>query len=590
MPDSERTLGRNALTQDDTAADRPSPQLSDQPHVASAANDPGAVARPPRRRLTPLGAALLGLLAVALVAALAFLSPTLAATLIVAVVAVALTWRAPLIVLCLLPLAVAFGSLATQGVGGLHVGPTDLLVGLLAVVVFGRLLARYRPQIRAYLRALATPAGMRPGLGQARRWLRGAWRDEPQLIVVFAALGAYLLIVALSILVATSHSATLKEIIKWGEVTATVALTLLLARTERQARLIAWALIVAGGAEALLGCAQWALATGSLGPGGASIRVFGTFGQPNPYGGYLNFALPLALALALFGRDARERWVAAGASVILLLAQGLANSRGALIGLAAAVVVIVVVGARRERLAIVAVVFGAPLAAIAWIGQMVPQRLQNAVLNQVRVNGLTLSCSPNSGVNDANFSTVERLAHWVAGLRMFQAHPLLGVGAGNYNNAYPQYAIACWPEPLGHAHNYYINVAAETGALGLLAFLGLVAAALYLGWRATHPANASRLWSRLPNAPTARIAWLLGPAGPASPTTSQALAIGFAAVIVALSIHNLTDDLFVHAMELQFAMSLGCLLRLAALAHARGATAPDAGAVASPVVAQAALA
>ncbi len=546
MGDRQRALADGALTPN-PAADPP----------------PADVAAAPRRRFTPLGFALVGAALLALVAALAFLSPPLAAALVVAVVAVALTWTAPLVVLCALPLAVAFGSLATQGVGGLHVGPTDLLLGLLAVVVFGRLLARYRPQIRAYVRGLATARGQE----HARAWLRAMWREAPQLIALFAALLAYLAIVTLSIVVAISHSATLKEIIKWSEVTTAVALTFLLARTERQVRLVAWALIVAGLAEALQGCAQWVLATGSLGPGGSSIRVFGTFGQPNPYGGYLNFALPLAIALALFGRDARERWVAAGASVILLLAQGLANSRGALIGLVAAVVVIVVLGWRRERLAIIAAIFGVPLAIIAWIGQLVPQHLQNAVLNQVRVNGLTLSCAPNSGVNDANFSTVERLAHWVAGLRMFQAHPILGVGAGNYNNAYAQYAIACWPEPLGHAHNYYINVAAETGILGLVTFLALVAAALYLSWRATHAATDRPIWTKLPSAPATRLRWLLGPAGPTTATTSRALAIGFAAVIVALCVHNLTDDLFVHAMELQFAICLGCLLRLAAFAH-----------------------
>jgi len=545
MGDSQRALAGDTL-----APDSATPRLN------------GADA-PPRRRLTPLGMALVGVALLALVAALAFLTPTLAIALVVAIIAVALTLTAPLLVLCALPLAVAFGSLATQGVGGLHVGPTDLLLGLLAVVVFGRLLARYRPAIRTYARGLATAQGQ----AHARGWLRRMWREAPELIALFSALFAYLAIVALSIVVAISHSATLKEVIKWSEVTTAVALTLLLARTERQVRLVAWALIVAGLAEALLGSAQWAFAAGSLGPGGTSVRVFGTFGQPNPFGGYLNFAAPLAISLALFGRDTRERWVAAGASVILLLAQGLANSRGALIGLVVAVVVIAVLGWRRERLAIVAAVFGVPLALIAWFGQLIPQHLQNAVLNQVRINGLTLSCAPNTGVNDANFSTIERLAHWVAGLRMFLAHPILGVGAGNYNNAYAQYAVACWPEPLGHAHNYYINVAAETGILGLVTFLGLVAAALYLGWRATHPSSFSRLWTKLPGAPTARLRWLLGPAGPTSQTTGRALAIGFAAVIVALSIHNLTDDLFVHAMELQFALCLGCLLRLAALAH-----------------------
>ncbi|HLY32635.1 MAG TPA: O-antigen ligase family protein, partial [Ktedonobacterales bacterium] len=354
-------------------------------------------------------------------------------------------------------------------------------------------------------------------------------------------------------------------VLKWSEVTVVVALTLLLARTERYVRLIVWALIVAGIAEALLGCAQWALSAGAAGPGGSGIRVFGTFSQPNPYGGYLNFALPLALALTLFGRDARERWVAGGASVVLLMAQAFADSRGAELGLAAALVVIVVVGLRYERLAGLIALIGAPVVAIAWFVHLIPQRIETALLDQARVNGTTLSCAPNSGVNDANFSTVERLAHWVAGIRMFLAHPLLGVGAGNYNAAYAHYTIPCWPEPLGHAHNYYINAAAETGLLGLLTFLALMGASLYLGWRATHTSAA------FPASPTrfsfgdlslARLVTTLAERASAN-TTGRALALGLFAVLVALSVHNLTDDLFVHAMELQFALCLGCLVRLA---------------------------
>ncbi len=130
---------------------------------------------------------------------------------------------------------------------------------------------------------------------------------------------------------------------------------------------------------------------------------------------------------------------------------------------------------------------------------------------------------------------------------MFAAHPLLGVGAGNYNAAYATYAQPNWPESLGHAHNYYINVAAETGVLGLLAFLAVVVASLVVGWRTsrlTIGAAESRgsFWPRLDQ--------------------RQALALGLLAALAALTIHNLTDDLFVHAIEQQFALVLGCLLAL----------------------------
>ena len=50
----------------------------------------------------------------------------------------------------------------------------------------------------------------------------------------------------------------------------------------------------------------------------------------------------------------------------------------------------------------------------------------------------------------------------------------------------------------------------------------------------------------------------------------QALALGLLAALAALTIHNLTDDLFVHAIEQQFALVLGCLLALRSQNKPRG--------------------
>ncbi len=68
---------------------------------------------------------------------------------------------------------------------------------------------------------------------------------------------------------------------------------------------------------------------------------------------------------------------------------------------------------------------------------------------------------------------------------MFGDRPWLGVGFGNYEAVYPAYAIGIWRDPLGHAHNYYLNVAAEAGLIGLAAYLAVLAAALALAGRAT---------------------------------------------------------------------------------------------------------
>jgi O-antigen ligase len=76
-------------------------------------------------------------------------------------------------------------------------------------------------------------------------------------------------------------------------------------------------------------------------------------------------------------------------------------------------------------------------------------------------------------ITEANFSILERLAHWQAAAAMAEAHPWLGVGLGNYSAAYPAYQLLNWPNALGHAHMIYLNVVAETGVIGLMAYLFL---------------------------------------------------------------------------------------------------------------------
>lgn len=430
--------------------------------------------------------------------------------------------------LYLLPLAVAFGSLAPLAIGPMHAGATDAIVA--GLVALGVISARSSGELRAVRR-------------QTRTWITSIWRDEPQAVALVGALLAYVGVIILSGVVAITRSPVLKETLKWSEVVVIVLAAWQFIRTERHALRLVCAVVVAGVAEALLGCVQYVLATGLLGPGGANIRVFGTFDQPNPFGGYLNLALPFALALALFGRDARLRWVMGGASALMLFAEYLSGSRGALLGLVAALLVLASFGWRIERKVGLALVALVPVIAIAWFTRLIPARLEDKLLAQFRVNDVAL----NAQLNDANFSTIERLAHWVAGLRMFRAHPLLGVGAGNYDAAYARYKVPGWDESLTHAHNYYINAAAETGTLGLLALLAVTAAAFWVVWRAAHVADLRRQT----HAALASV-------------DARALAIGCAAIVAALSIHNLTDDLFVHAMELQFALTLGLSLRLAA--------------------------
>lgn len=500
----------------------------------------GAASLPATSRAVRRSAAVaLGCLLLAV--AIAVPAPATALWLLLGLVAIILAVTQPWVVALLLVPAVALDSVLALLVGPLRAGPTDLLVGAL---VLGALL-------RAALTLLRPSRHTRPVLSVSAliTRLRAAARAQRETAAIATAIGAYLLVIILSLVVATSRSDVLKEILKWAEVLATFALAALLLRTPTQRAAAAWTMIAVGVVEALLGYAQWVVAAGDLGVGGAGIRVFGTFDQPNPFSAYLNLSLPLALAIAVLSRKPPARWLAAGAAALMLGAQLLASSRGGLLALGAALAVMLIVGLRIEKIGSGLIAAGALLMGGAWALGLLPHSLQQRALHTFRLDNVSLT----GPLNDANFSSVERLAHWVAGIRMFLAHPVLGVGAGNYGAAYARYKVPGWDVSLGHAHDYFINAAAETGVIGLLAFLAFVAATLYVAWRAAR--------SPSPNADAA--------AAPGH-AFERALALGVLGVVVAVVVHSLVDDVFVHGMALQLAL---CLALAAAMARRGGQTA-----------------
>ena len=136
-----------------------------------------------------------------------------------------------------------------------------------------------------------------------------------------------------------------------------------------------------------------------------------------------------------------------------------------------------------------------------------------------------------AGINDANYAVLERLAHWQAAGEMIRYHPWTGVGFSNYEPVYAQYALMNWPIALGHAHNYYLNVAAELGVPGFLAYLLLWGA---IFWQT---ARALRLHS----------GWKRG------------LALGLLGAWMHLSVHHLFDNLYVNNTHLLIGALLGVL-------------------------------
>jgi len=333
------------------------------------------------------------------------------------------------------------------------------------------------------------------------------------------------------------HSA--KELLKWGEV---LLLYVVVAQEmdDRWAKALVATVLLTGAAAAVQGMYQFLTGTGPEGflLFGRFMRAYGTFEQPNPFGGYLGLVLPLAAGLVMAGilriNQVGSWWVlgAAGCGVLIAAALTMSWSRGAWLGAAAAIAAMVLATAvRSRRAAVIGSVLVVTLAYLLLAGTAV--RVPAALVQRAGSLVADFSVRDVRGleVTDTNFAVFERMAHWQAALGMWTDHPWLGVGVGNFETAYPHYALAGWPLALGHAHNYYLNIAAEAGVLGLAAYLFLWGAALMRVWRLTQRASG----------------WWMG------------VVLGILGVLVHLSVHNLVDSLFVHAMYLHVAMLLGVL-------------------------------
>jgi O-antigen ligase len=72
---------------------------------------------------------------------------------------------------------------------------------------------------------------------------------------------------------------------------------------------------------------------------------------------------------------------------------------------------------------------------------------------------------------------------WRSAVSIIRDHPLLGVGVGQFGRAFREYRDPAYVDDrLSSAHNLYLNTTAETGLLGAVVGLGLIAAIVLRWW------------------------------------------------------------------------------------------------------------
>jgi putative inorganic carbon (HCO3(-)) transporter len=429
------------------------------------------------------------------------------------------------------------------------------LVGLLATLFLGVLWAWLRAELLAVPPLIAMPV-LALTLGA---WLmRGAARREIRLhtpsllfpLLLFVGAAALSLWDAVELPVYG-----LPELLKWLQILALFWLVVDHVDAWRLPWLVGGLLFI-GVFQAALGLWQFGLrGTGpdhyAIAPSLNFYRAYGTFEQPNPYAGYLGLVFPLGAGLVAVtvyehitrsdGFSRARLSLRLGGFIAVLIATALLGaallaswSRGAWLGAGAGVLAIVVALPRRAWLGLGLVT----LLLVGTLGLDVVGLLPASV--SARLTDFTTYARFEDvrgvGINDANYAVIERLAHWQAALEMWRANFWTGVGFGDYEPAYADYRLLNWPIALGHAHNYYLNIAAETGLIGLAAYLLLWGTVFWQTWRVTRQAEG---WRR-------------------------GLAIGLLGAWTHFSVHHLFDNLYVNNVHLHVGVMLGLAAVLAA--------------------------
>lgn len=304
-------------------------------------------------------------------------------------------------------------------------------------------------------------------------------------------LGFYGLVGFTSLLYAADPGRTQNALVEFAKGSLLLFTVILALRRKESLRYTVWALLAAGIFMATLTVYQQLTGTFTNTYGGfaqtevknivgavSDYRVSGPVGSTNYYALILVALVPLALDRLWHEEKTLLRILALWALIACTLSVIFTFSRGGFLALIVVWVLMLV----RHSFSPARMAMGLALLFVVW--QFIPANYTERMTT-------TLNLLPGSEQDirsEVSFRgrTSEVLVAW----QIFADRPLWGVGLNNYKHYYQEYA-----QPLGwdnrreerSAHSLYLEIAAETGLIGLAAFSAIIGVAF---WRA-HGARQS---------------------------------------------------------------------------------------------------
>lgn len=275
--------------------------------------------------------------------------------------------------------------------------------------------------------------------------------------------------ISLNSSVSLDSDVTRDELLKVSAYFSMFLLTFLLVTSAKRAKILLYTFALSGAIQAIYGLSQ---VLGQISQGdavGTVDHLKGTFVNKNSFGAYLNYIIASVLGLFILEvkklPDYRLKLNTLGGQsiaisvllLVLVIAMGFTQSRGASISMAIA-------------LSIVAILF-----------TMNPTRRTYYGRNYLVVSLIVVAIFfliPGNLVSDRLLSIPEdmvtRSEMWYLGWKIVQDFSLFGVGLGNFSVLVPLYEEESMSVYINHAHNDYLELLVELGAVGFLLCASLI--------------------------------------------------------------------------------------------------------------------
>jgi O-antigen ligase len=326
-------------------------------------------------------------------------------------------------------------------------------------------------------------------------WLHSARRAQHTPLPGLSLLRACFLLLIVPVLTSLPGSANPDSTTRIAIVLAVsyfVAVALIAGLSSRPPLWFSRALGLIFGLWIIDGLIQWHFGVDILGVPLLDNRIVEPFGDNLRMSVLMGVMMPIAL----FPLSARQPVIALLFYVGITCVIGLSGARASLVfALLTGVGLFFQLPSWRHRIALIVGCLGV-VGYAAWFSPALKQRLVESNYSEIMRNPGDNNQATSAYMPGLDEYLSGRVTIWHTAWQMFHAHPVVGIGAGAFDEAYPHY-ITRPDDPFRggssgrhvfHAHQLYISAAAETGIIGLTGLLASIV--LVVRWYRRLPVEA----------------------------------------------------------------------------------------------------